>query len=65
MIELYTTYKDAKGRLWVIVKFYYAELTDELPCSLTLYRVQSNAELQHVSISEMVQFIATKAMVRV
>ena len=54
---VYTTWRDAKGRLWVIVKLYYPELDAAEPSGITLYRVGSKDERQHVDIKEWLKWV--------
>lgn len=59
-IKPFTTWRDIKGRLWVITSYYFANLEDALPTGITIYRVGSADERQFLDISEFAQMVEKK-----
>ncbi|MFA6516023.1 MAG: hypothetical protein WCU83_02720 [Bacteroidia bacterium] len=67
-MEAWTTYKDIKGRLWVITQLFWEgeEIqTANVLAGCNLYRVGSNGEFQYITREEFERIVEQKLMVKI
>lgn len=60
MIQTWTTYRDNKGRQWVITSQCYSEITSKEVTGYNLYLVGSNQEFKNLSKVDLEKYIEQK-----